>query len=261
LNSVLQCVFNCEPLGSHLLAPVPNAGVVESSLRDLLAEYIASGVSTAAVISPVAMLREVQRYAGFSLGRQHDAAECLRLLLLYTGLGQRLCDSQADAVDGSVVICYTPEAAQVSVAAAAVDARALLLEATTGDRCLRRAPHALAIRIENTYEQGGEAFWVDAQVAWPNEPLTLTLGNDAEPQVDYDVQAYLVHRHEKSAPVSRGMRSGHYIAYFRHGAAWYLADDEKVTMLTQPPTEFPYVVMLARSDRSSCLVAACDSAL
>ncbi len=76
----------------------------------------------------------------------------------------------------------------------------------------------------------------------------MTLGNDAEPQVDYDVQAYLVHRHEKSAPVFRGMRSGHYIAYFRHGAAWYLADDEKVTMLTQPLTEFPYVVMLARSD-------------
>ena len=108
----------------------------------------------------------------------------------------------------------------------------------------------MAIRIENTYEQGGEAFWVDARVAWPNDQLTLTVANDAEPQVDYDVQAYLVHRPAPGASVARGMRSGHYIAYFKHGAAWYLADDGKVTMLTAPPTEFPYVVFLARCDRA-----------
>ena len=120
-----------------------------------MAEYIASGVSTAHVISPIAVLHEVQRHTGFTLGRQHDAAECLRQLLRYTRLGERLCDSQADVVDGSVVICYTPEAAQVSVAAAAVDAHALLIVAATGDRSLKVAPQALAIRIENTYEQGG----------------------------------------------------------------------------------------------------------
>ena len=101
---------------------------------------------------------------------------------------------------------------QVSAAAAAVDVGALLLEATTGDGALNLGPQALAIRIENTYEQGGEAFWVDARVAWPSHPLTLTIANDAEPQVDYDVQAYLVHRHDAGAAVSRRMRSGHYVA-------------------------------------------------
>ena len=146
-----------------------------------------------------------------------------------------------------MVICYTPEAAQVSAAAAAVDAGALLLEATTGDGALKLGPQALAIRIENTYEQGGEAFWVDARVAWPSDQLTLTVANDAEPQVDYDAQAYLVHRHPAGTAVSRGMRSGHYVAYFKHGAAWYLADDGIVTMLTAPPMEFAYVVFLARS--------------
>ena len=140
---------------------------------------------------------------------------------------------------------------QVSVAAAAIDVRALLLEATTGDRALKKAPQALAIRIENTYEQGGQAFWVDARVAWPNEALTLTTTNAIEPQADYDVQAYLVHRHEQDAPVSAGMRSGHYVAYFKHGAAWYLADDANITLLTELPTEFPYLVFLARCDRAS----------
>ena len=153
------------------------------------------------------------------MGHQQDAAECLRQLLRYTGLGQRFCDSQAEVVDGSVVICYTPEVAQVSAAAAAVDVGSLLLEATTGDGALNLGPQALAIRIENTYEQGGEAFWVDARVAWPSDQLTLTVANDAEPQVDYDVQAYLVHRPDPGASVARGMRSGHYVAYFKHGAA------------------------------------------
>ena len=111
-----------------------------------------------------------------------------------------------------------------------------MLEATTGDGCLKRAPPALAIRINNIYEQGGEEFWVDAKVAWPIEAVTLTIMNDAEPQAEYDVQAYLVHRHEDGAPVSRGMRSGHYVAYFRYGTSWYLADDSKVTMLTEGPT-------------------------
>ena len=47
------------------------------------------------------------------------------------------------------------------------------------------------------------------------------------------------------------MRSGHYVAYFKHGAAWYLADDAKITLLTELPTEFPYLVFLARCDRAS----------
>ena len=86
---------------------------------------------------------------------------------------------------------------------------------------------------------------------WPSTSFTRTVADDAEPQADYDVQAYLVHRHDAHGPVSTGMCSGHYVAYFKHGTTWYLADDAKVSMLTGPPTEFPYVVFLARSDRAS----------
>ena len=191
----------------------------------------------------------MQRHTGFIFGRQHDAAECLRQLLRYTQLGTRLCDSRADAVDDSVLLCYTPEAVQVSQKAAAIDMRSLLLEATTGDQALRRAPQVLTLRIENTYEMGGDAFWVDARVAWPGGPITITTLDGTEPHIDYEVQAYLVHRRAEDVSVSVGMRSGHYIAYFKHGNAWYLADDERVTRLTEPPKEFPYVVFLARCDR------------
>ena len=45
------------------------------------------------------------------------------------------------------------------------------------------------------------------------------------------------------------MRSGHYVAYFKHKRAWYLADDACVTKLERAPVEFPYVVFLARCGR------------
>ena len=106
----------------------------------------------------------------------------------------------------------------------------------------------LAIRINNIYEQGEEEFWVDAQVDWPKEALTLTIANEAAPEAEYVVQSYLVHRRDEGASVSQGMRSGHYVAYFQNGASWYLADDLRVTMLTEAPREFPYVVLLTRRD-------------
>ena len=70
----------------------------------------------------------------------------------------------------------------------------------------------------------------------------MTIENEAEPQVDYDVQAYLAHRHDANAPLSRGMASGHYVAYFKHGVTWYVANDEKVEKLSSPSPEFRYAV-------------------
>ena len=151
-------------------------------------------------------------------------------------------------MDGSVVLSYTPEAAQVSAAAAAIDARALLLEATTGEGGLKHAPPSLAIRINNIYEQGDAEFWVDAHVDWPTEAFTVTINDAAAPQAEYVVQSYLAHRREEGASVSRGMRSGHYVAYFQHQGTWYFADDSTISMLTGAPQEFPYIVLLARSD-------------
>ena len=248
LNAVLQCMFHCEPLGADLFNTPDMTGIIERTVRAVFAEYIASDESTVDVIAPIAVVNELRRHVGFTLSRQQDAAECLRHLLQYTGLGHRHCDAHADMVDGSVVLSYTPEAAQVSVAAAAIDARALLLEATTGDGGLKHAPAALVIRINNIYEQGIDEFWVDARVEWPKEALTVTIDNHAAPQAQYVVQSYLTHRREEGVSVSRGMRSGHYVAYFQHDGSWYLADDAKVTLLTEAPQEFPYIVFLTRSN-------------
>lgn len=104
-----------------------------SVLRAVFAEYIATDESTVDDIAPIDVVNELRRQVGFTFGRQQDAAECLRHLLHYPGLGHRHCDAHADLVDGSVVLRYTPAAAQVSGAAAAIDARALLLEATAWD--------------------------------------------------------------------------------------------------------------------------------
>ncbi len=53
-----------------------------------------------------------------------------------------ICDSGADVVDGGVVLCYTPEVAQVSALSAAVDIAALLRQTITDDGALHGAPQA-----------------------------------------------------------------------------------------------------------------------
>ena len=251
INAVIQCIFHCTPLASGVSTAKDCVGIVEDSLRELLQEYLATGASTADVIAPTAFVSEICRHANFASGRQQDAAECLRQILHYTDLGQDFCNSGALAADANVVLCYTPDTAQVSGASAAIDMRAFLLEATTADGALQRAPQALWLRIENTYELLGDVFWTDARVAWPQGPCTLTTNHADEPQVDYEVQAYVVHRHDAETPGAMGARSGHYVAYFKHGTAWYLADDERVTSLTEAPNEFPYIIVLARCDRTS----------
>ena len=248
LNAVLQCIFHCDPLASALRRPRA-LGIIDTALQNLLQEYVASGNRTFDVICPTNVINEMCRHAGFALGRQQDAAECLRQLLCYSPVLGSLCDSGAAAVDGSVLLCYTPDAARVARAASAVDMQALLLEATTGETALERSPDALMLRIENTYEEGGELFWVDALAKWPDGPYPITTKEAVQAQRDYDVQAYLVHRHDAGADVSSGVRSGHYVAYFKCDDAWYRADDEQVSRLSDPPTEFPYVVFLTRSDR------------
>ncbi len=124
----------------------------------------------------------------------------------------------------------------MSPLAAAFDMAALLHEATTGNRAVQVGVQASVFRIESIYEEASDAYWVDALVIWPEGPCSLTI-NASEPHVHYDVQAYFVHRHSDGGPVSMSMSVGHYISYLKHGPAWYLADDEQVKELTEPPTE------------------------
>ena len=86
LNAVLQCMFHCGPLAADLLHAPMISGIVERTVRDVFAEYIAADDSTVDVIAPIDVVHELQRHVGFRLGRQQDAGECLRHLLQYTGL-------------------------------------------------------------------------------------------------------------------------------------------------------------------------------
>ena len=69
-----------------------------------------------------------------------------------------------------MIICYTPEAAQVSATASAVDAHGLLLEATTGDGSIKLAPQVLAIRIENTSMVVERSGWM-RELIGPARPV------------------------------------------------------------------------------------------
>ena len=81
---------------------------------------------------------------------------------------------------------FASEVAKISSAAAPIDARALLLTAMTDEGKLGIGAQVLVLRVQTTYELGGEDFWVDAQVTWPDHSLTVTVANEAEPQVEYD---------------------------------------------------------------------------
>jgi len=124
--------------------------------------------------------------------------------------------------------------------------RALLFEAATGETALEKSPDALVFRLENTYEEGGELFWVNARAKWSEGYYPITTKEAGQTQTNYNLQAYLVHRRAPSAGVAQGMRSGHYVAYFRCKRKWYRADDERVTLLSKAPTEYPYLVFLTR---------------
>ena len=89
-------------------------------------------------------------------------------------MGERQCRTHAEAVDGSVVLCYTSEVAQVSQKGPLLDMPSLLIEAATGEQALCVPPPAVVLRIENTYEQGDESFWVDAKANMFTTP-TLSL--------------------------------------------------------------------------------------
>ena len=253
LNAVLQCIFHCDPLARALRGCGPKAGVISTALKQVLQDYVATGPGFVCdVISPCDVVTEICRHACFAPGQQQDAAECLRQFFRYVRVLGKVCDSGAALVDGGVLLCHAPDMARVSGAASAVDMRALLLEAVTGETALEQSPEALVVRLENTYEEGGELFWVNVDAKWPEEPYPITTKESGQAQTEYIVQAYLVHRRAAGAGVAQGMRSGHYIAYFKRSGQWYRADDEQVTLLAEPPTEFPYVVFLARSSRQPC---------
>jgi hypothetical protein len=138
--------------------------------------------------------------------------------------------------------------AQVSSAAPPVHVRTLLVGSLTGDQAIAEAVPALVVRVENLYETGGEYYTVDAGANWAGAPFELSVRDAPDRRPHYDVAGFVAHISDPGADARRRMRSGHYIAYVHCEGCWFELDDSKITALSEPPTRFPYLVFLMRTD-------------
>ena len=133
-----------------------------------------SATDTYETYAPHRFLRALFDYApDLSAGRQNDAQECLSTLFCATGMHGRLCPNVASVQHEGVVLCELSADARISARAAPIDFDRILVESLTGDRAIAAPPELLAVRVENIYEEGGGAYFVDARVTWPAAALDL----------------------------------------------------------------------------------------
>ena len=102
--------------------------------------------------------------------------------------------------------------------------------------------------MENIYEAGGEYFAVDVSAVWAGGPFELTVRDAPDRHPHYAVAAFAAHLGDSALGARRRMRSGHYIAYVQCEGHWFEVDDSKIVALSEPPTRFPYLVFLVRTD-------------
>ena len=137
---------------------------------------------------------------------------------------------------------------QASRNASPVSITALLASSLTGDQAIADAAPALVARVENIYEAGGEYFAVDVSADWAGGPFELTVRDAPDRHPHYAVAAFVAHLGDSALDARRRMRSGHYIAYVQCEGHWFEVDDSKIVALSEPPTRFPYLVFLVRTD-------------
>ena len=124
----------------------------------------------------------------------------------------------------------------------------LLASSLTGDQAIAAAVPALVVRVENIYESGGAFFSVDASAAWSADPFELTVRDAPDRRPRYAVAGYVAHINDAAVGAKQRMRSGHYVAYVHCGGDWFQLDDSRIVALDTPPTRFPYLVFLVRTD-------------
>ena len=250
INSVLQCFYHCEPFRHDLEQQSEGVSFMGDHLRSLWSTYQSPSTSEPELIVPLSgVVGQILRHSGFPGGVQQDAAECLMHILLAVDGGrmqQRVCGAYAVASVENMILCSAAAEAQVSREAHAVQMSDLLVASLTGDSALREHPPAVLVRVENTYEQHGQHFSVDARAAWNTSSLPLTLLDQPGVSMPYDVAGYVAHIHNGDADAMQRMKSGHYIALVCAQGVWYEINDAIVTRLHSPPSHFPYIVFLKR---------------
>ena len=130
-----------------------------------------------------------------------------------------------------------------------------LLESTlVGDRTLDRTPPAIVFRLENVFIEEGEFFFVDAKCSWNDGVCNFEATGPEGCAVSYKVAACVVHRHgRRPLPGELWMHAGDYDAFCHQGTTWHKWSGEDslhgwVEELSAPPTCFPCIVFLVRSD-------------
>ena len=83
---------------------------------------------------------------------------------------------------------------------------------------------------------------------WTGAPFELTVCDAPDRHPHYGVAGFVAHVSDPGVGARQRMRTGHYIAYVRCEEQWFELDDSKITALDAPPTSFPYLVFLVRTD-------------
>ncbi|MDA8583312.1 hypothetical protein N9L68_03740 [bacterium] len=120
------------------------------------------------------------------------------------------------------------------------------------DRC----PEVVAIGFANMYQEADATWWTDLELTVINDGIDLSpcvQSATASADATYSLRACVIHRHSGAA--SQLTTSGHYIAHFREGAEWYVADDTYVRTSTSLTTAsgvhlFPYAISLKKQAAS-----------
>ena len=252
INAVTQCLFHSAPFRHDLERLAHGASHSSDRLLALWTVYRDVDATEHGVSPPlVEWVNYLQQYAGFPGGSQQDAAECLMYILQGVDAGEmqrRVCGAYAIASIENMVLCEIIDEAKVSQHAVPVSMAGLLVSSLTGDQGIAEAARAIVARCENIYTQGDAYFAVDARVAWDFDTVELTVLGAPGRLPRYRVAAYVAHVHSTDADARARMRSGHYIAYVCNHGCWYELNDNSVVALAAPPSRFPYLVFLVRTD-------------
>ena len=276
LNATLQCLLSCQCIREYITNastamgvggqtsssddPAATSNPMLQRMHQILTAYLGTSCYDVGkpllyeTITPAPVLDMLLRWQGSdAAGRQQDAAEQLGNLLTMTGMDVALGVSHAELVQAGQLICKTPARAEISERASPVDMYEVLQEALR-EQNLQEAPKLLVICLDNTYEQGDSIFWVTARVSWSPESISLEHATPGSAMVKYRLRGYIEHKHGDPTP-SRGMQSGHYVAYLCcslsatasapdgvQETVWVEADDDRVRRLATPPCAYPYVV-------------------
>jgi hypothetical protein len=150
-----------------------------------------------------------------------------------------------------IVSCAVPEVCRAKGSCTLAE----LLKATLcNDDAIDHCPDTLAVAFDNMYEEHGHDWWHEFEIRELNAEVDLSsCSRQAPPGRDasYNLRAAIIHRH--SGQARRTQTSGHYIAQFKRGDSWYVADDAFVNKCEplrsmQDDVLFPYVLFLTKSD-------------